>query len=344
MKICVIIGTRPEIIKMSSIMEECQKQNLDYFIIHTGQHYSYNMDGVFRRQLGLSPKYNLNVNSDVEYNAIPRMITGINEILVEEKPDIVLVEGDTSSVLAGAMAACKLRIAVGHIEAGLRCFDKFMPEELNRTLVDHCSKILFTPTDCAKENLAHENLNENVFVVGNTIADVIKRYAPAACSNGYMLLTLHRQENVDDAGRFNSILKGIDNVYSYYKMPIIYPIHPRSKKMLDKFGFSASVNIIEPLDYFKFLKLLSGANLVLTDSGGLQEESCIMGIPCITLRDNTERPETINIGANILAGVSPNRILESVKSMFGKNNEWHHPYGDGFSGKRIIEIIRRQHG
>lgn len=353
MKITIILGTRPEIIKMSPIIRECENRKTDYFILHTGQHYSYNMDKVFFEQLDLpKPKYNLDIGSGTHAEQTGKMLIGIEKILLEEKPDLVLVEGDTNSVMAGALAASKLGIKIGHVESGLRSYDRSMPEEINRILTDHCSDYLFAPTENSRQILLREGIDKDkIFVTGNTIVDAIyqnlkfsKRDVYNSLEiekNGYIIGTVHRQENVDSLKRFQGILDGMSHISKEFSMPIIFPIHGRSMKMMKNFGLSVDKNIrfIEPLDYFNFLFLENNAKMILTDSGGIQEEACIIGVPCITLRDNTERPETIDVKSNILSGTDPLRILECAKIMFYSNNHWPNPFGDGKAGERIINII-----
>lgn len=344
----MILGTRPEIIKMSPIIRELEKQQLNYFILHTGQHYSYNMDKAFFEQLKLpEPKYNLNVGSGTHAEETGKMLMGIEKILQKEKPQIVLVEGDTNTVLAGALAATKLLIKVGHVEAGLRSYDREMPEEINRILTDHMSDYLFAPTPKANENLLNEGISENkIFVTGNTIVDAVLQniklaedYADPPYKE-YFLVTLHRQENVDNKTRLKKIIKGLELASEHFKIPIIYPVHPRTKRKLAKFGIRVNkLKLIEPVDYLTFLNLLHNAKLVFTDSGGVQEEACILKTPCVTLRYNTERPETLEAGANILAGIEPESILEKAKFMIGKKKEWQNPFGDGKASKRILKVI-----
>jgi UDP-N-acetylglucosamine 2-epimerase (non-hydrolysing) len=353
-KSAIILGTRPEIIKLSPVVREYERLRRDYFIIHSGQHYSYNLDEVFFKQLGLpSPKYNLGVGSGTHAEETGKILIGVEGVLLKEKPDLVLVEGDTNTVLAAALAAAKLQIKVGHVEAGLRSYDRQMPEEFNRTLADHCSDYLFAPTGKAKTILLGEGVpEEKIFVTGNTIVDAVyqnldiaKKEAKALdnlhlAPKGYFLLTLHRQENVDNRARFASILEGLEKVTSEFHSPAIYPIHPRSRKMMAKFGLkSRNLKLIEPVDFLDFLQLESSARLILTDSGGVQEEACILGVPCVTLRDNTERPETIEVGANILAGASPDKIVESARLMLQKEASWSNPFGDGKAGERILKIV-----
>jgi UDP-N-acetylglucosamine 2-epimerase (non-hydrolysing) len=356
MKIAIILGTRPEIIKLAPVIKELKRRQADFFILHTGQHYSYNLDKVFFEQLELpQPKYNLDIGSGSHAEETGKMLIGIEKILIEENPDAILVEGDTNSVLAGALAAAKLNIDVGHVEAGLRSYDRRMPEEINRILTDHLSGYLFAPTPKAKEILLGEGIPEEIiFVTGNTIVDAIYENLEIARRRQdtlnslhlkpreYFLLTLHRQENVDNQARFTSILEGLEKVAAAFEMPVVYPIHPRSQKMMVEFGLQPKRLILsEPVDFLNFLQLESNARLVLTDSGGVQEEACILRVPCVTLRDNTERPETIEVEANILAGASPERILECAKTMIGRENNWNNPFGDGKAGSRIVDILGR---
>lgn len=353
-KITVIVGTRPEIIKMAPVIRELENKGENYFILHTGQHYSYNLDSVFFEQLRLPrAKYNLEAGSGSHAEQTARILIGVENILQTEKPDVVLVEGDTNSVFAGALAATKLHIKVGHVEAGLRSYDRQMPEEINRILADHCSDYLFAPTHKAKEILLHEGIPENkIFLTGNTIVDAVYQNLELAKrqnailntlhlnAHKYFLVTLHRQENVDNSSRFASILEGLDMVAAEFHLPVIYPIHPRSRKMMTEFRLKPrKLNLIEPVDFLDFLQLENHARLILTDSGGVQEEACILNVPCVTLRDNTERPETIEVGANILAGTSADKILECAKLMLSRENKWTNPFGDGKAGERIIKII-----
>ncbi len=281
------------------------------------------------------------------------------KILMREKPDVVLVEGDTNTVLAGALAASKLGIRVGHVEAGLRSYDRRMPEEINRVVADHISDYLYAPTERSRDILLGEGVSDaNIFVTGNTVVDAVYQNlkiadggdeAPGSvCGggldsgpDGYFLVTAHRQENVDDALRFAGILRGLELISREFSLPVIYPIHPRSKKMMNEFGLDAEgVTFIEPLDYLSFLKLEADARLVLTDSGGVQEECCILKVASVTLRDNTERPETVEVGSNVLVGVDPEKILEGVRMMIGRERNWENPFGDGRAGTRIMMSLQ----
>ncbi|MFC1940784.1 non-hydrolyzing UDP-N-acetylglucosamine 2-epimerase, partial [Chloroflexota bacterium] len=237
--------------------------------------------------------------------------------------------------------------------AGLRSYDRNMPEEINRILTDHCSELLFAPTEQVKLVLKGEGIpEEKIFVTGNTIVDAVYQSLEIAGSKAkvistlglkpreYFLVTIHRQENVDNRARFDSILEGLYGVAAEFKLPVVYPVHPRSRKMMAEFNLDVrGLRLVEPVDFLDFLQLEKNARLVLTDSGGVQEESCILGIPCVTLRDNTERPETVEVGANILAGVLPDKILEKTKLMLGKENNWVNPFGDGTAGEKIVTIV-----
>jgi UDP-N-acetylglucosamine 2-epimerase (non-hydrolysing) len=351
-KVAIVLGTRPEIIKMSPIIRGLEEKSMEYFILHTGQHYSYNLDQVFFEQLKLpQPKYNLRVGSGTHAEETGKMMIGIERVLFDEKPDIVLVEGDTNTVLAGALASVKVGVTLGHVEAGLRSFDRSMPEEINRIVADHVSDILFAPTEIAKRNLLREGIpEEKIHVTGNTIVDAVYQNLKLAevvnvpfADDDYFLVTVHRQENTDNPMRLRNIIEGLKLVREYFNMPIIYPIHPRTLKRIKEYGIDVEgLNLIEPLDYLSFLKLESKAKLIFTDSGGVQEEACILRVPCVTLRYNTERPETLEVGANVLAGTEPKEILEKAKMMIDAKRDWENPFGDGRAANRIINIISRR--
>lgn len=359
MKILLVLGTRPEIIKMAPIIRELERSASDFSILHTGQHYSYTMDKVFFEQLALpKTKHNLGVGSGTHAEQTGKMLIGIEKVLLLEQPDVVLVEGDTNSALAGAIAAAKLCIKVGHVEAGLRSYDREMPEEINRILVDHCSDLLFAPTKKSMQILISEGISGNkIFVTGNTIVDAInwnleisKKKSNILLKLGlgerdYFLATIHRQENVDNEERFRSILKGLEMVEDTFGSAVVYPIHPRARKQVEAFDINIDgLRLIDPLDYLSFLQLESNAKLVLTDSGGVQEEACIMKVPCVTLRDNTERPETLEVGSNMLSGVNPNEIVEKTEQMLRRGRDWTNPFGDGRTGEKIVKVLKSKFG
>jgi UDP-N-acetylglucosamine 2-epimerase (non-hydrolysing) len=355
MKIAIVVGTRPEIIKMSPVMQECENRKLDYFVLHTGQHYAYNLDGIFFEELGLSqPRYNLDVGSASHGRQTARILVDIEDVLLKERPDVVLVEGDTNTVLAGAVGAVKLHIKVGHVEAGLRSYDRTMPEEINRILADHISDYSFAPTEKARDILLGEGIPaKRIFVTGNTIVDAVYEHvatagkrdnilAKLALRRGhYFLVTAHRQENVDVRDRLQGILRGLESVYDEHHMPLVYPIHPRTRDRIERFGLEVPIGIelIEPVGFLDFLQLEAHAALVLTDSGGVQEEACVLRVPCVTLRDNTERPETLEVGSNSLAGTDPDRVLAEVRRMLARDRDWANPFGDGKAAQRVIEAI-----
>ena len=351
------MGTRPDIIKLSPVIRECECLGLDYFMIHTGQHYSNDMDGIFFEQLELpQPKYNLGIGSGTYADEVSKAIKGIEGVLLVEKPSIVLVYGDTNSCIAGTLAALRCGITVGHIEAGLRSYFSGMPEEINRVIVDHCSDLLFAPTSNAEQNLLKEGISPSkIFVTGNTVVDAIYQnvdkckvehfFLESLTPEGYILATVHRLENVDSYERFASILAGLEKVALAFNIPVVYPIHPRARKMMAEFEFNTTnIKLCNPVGYLEFLWLEKNAKLIMTDSGGVQEEACILETPCVTLRDNTERLETIEVGSNILAGTSEERILECAVLMTRRNRNWTNPFGDGKAGENIVEIIGRKCG
>lgn len=316
------------------------------------------MNNVFFKQLNLpEPDYTLNVDSSFHGEQTGRTLIRLEKVLRERKDiNVVLVEGDTNTVLAGALVAAKLGIRVGHVEAGLRSYDRQMPEEINRVLTDHCSDLLFAPTPTSKQTLLDEGISKNrIFVTGNTIVDAVHQNIALTATKtdalnslalkrgAYFLVTVHRQENVDNKERFTQILKGLETLHEEFNLPIIYPIHPRAKKQLKTFSLTAkNVETIEPLDYINFLQLENNAKLILTDSGGVQEEACILGIPCVTLRHNTERPETLEAGANTLAGTNPQNILSKTHKMLQPKPKWKNPFGNGQAANKIVQILTKQ--
>ena len=369
MRVAVILGTRPEIIKFSAIIRRLRKTGGDFFVIHTGQHYSPNLDKIFFKQLDLPlPKYNLNIRSKASYRQghhTGRMLIEIEKILLKEQPTHVLVEGDTNTVLAGALAASKIstthtftgyRYILGHVEAGLRSYDRQMPEEINRFISDHLSDLLFAPTKKSEAILLKEGVpKERVFVTGNTIVDAVFENLEIAREKvnqellfkqrDYILATLHRQENVDEARRLKEIIGGIHAVSLELKKDILLPLHPRTEAKIKSFNIRLpeSIRVMEPVGFLEFLLLERSAALILTDSGGVQEEASILKVPCVTMRTSTERPETIDVGANILAGFKRKDILRCAKTMIGRKRTWENPFGDGRAAESIIHILSQHH-
>lgn len=359
-KTCIVVGTRPGIIKMSPLIDELNKRDVESFTIHAGQHYSYELDGKMFEDLGLDkPKYRINEVKEKEFHGeqTAAMLEGIERALLEEQPENVLVCGDANFNLAGALAARKLRLTLGHVEAGLRSEDWRMPEEHNRVMIDHISDHLFCPTTQTKQNAIQDNVKGEVHVTGNTIVDAIQRNVPIAreqsdilnklgfSSDEYIIFTAHREENVDDPTVLSDLITVIRNTIHEFDVPVVYPIHPRTEKRLKQFGLHEEIatidrlELIDPVGYLDFLQLLSNACIVLTDSGGIQEESCILHVPCVTLRENTERPETIDVGANMIAGTNPDEVVQSAVEMNSKKPDWENPFGNGSTAVKIINTI-----
>ena len=366
MKIATILGTRPEIIKMAPIIDEISKRDIDQIVLHTGQHYDKEMSDNFFRDLEIpTPDYNIRVGSGTHGKQTGLMMQGIEEVLMDEKPDIVLVQGDTNAVLAGALVASKLHIAIGHVEAGLRSFDMTMPEEVNRRAADVTSTMYFIPTEESAINLLAEGFShENLLITGNTVVDACFRHLEIAKKRGFeeeslasldienmdniLTLTMHRAENVDVRERVVNIIEALKQLSD---MNIIFPIHPRTKNTLENFGLFDELNdmehvhIIKPLGYLDFLLLTSKSTLILTDSGGLQEEAITLNVPALTLRYNTERPETVTAGGNILVGSDKDAILENAnriltdKEFADKMRNASNPYGMGDSAKLTVDAI-----
>jgi UDP-N-acetylglucosamine 2-epimerase (non-hydrolysing) len=354
MKIGIIIGTRPEVIKMSPVILECEERGINYFVIHSNQHYSPELDGVFFHELKLkTPKYNLNVGSGLHGAQTGKMLEGIEQCLKEEVPDVVIVHGDTNTALAGALAAVKLHISVAHVEAGLRSYDRRMPEEVNRVIIDHISNYLFVPTENSALILSNEGISKGVHVVGNTIVDAVLRNVEISKEKSdvlnelkltkgkYAVLTIHRPENTDDPEKLQDILKTMGEIAKTHHVDIVFPAHPRTNNSIssNKMIISPEVRIVQPFGYFDFLSLQSNAKFILTDSGGIQEEACILHVPCVTLRETTERPETVEVGANAVVGVKFENINNALRNYDLTNTNWAVPFGNGDSSRKILDIL-----
>lgn len=353
--IVFVLGTRPEIIKLAPLFQACQRGGIDYAIVHTGQHYSDSLDSVFFDQLELpEPDYNLGIGSSSHGEQTGRMLIDIERTLSDIEPDIVLVQGDTNSVLAGSIAASKMDTKLGHVEAGLRSFDRSMPEETNRVVADHVAEYLFAPTEQSKEYLLNEGISEEqITVTGNTIVDALSRNLDIARQKSTILddlnltgksvfvMTAHREENVDDPRRFRELLRGVERAAAMHDAEVIYPVHPRAQNRIKTFGIDVPERIrtVQPLEYLDFLCLSAAADLILTDSGGVQEEACILGVPCVTMRENTERPETVDVGANRLSTTNPDQILAIATEMLLRSGDWENPFGDGNASERILQAL-----
>jgi UDP-N-acetylglucosamine 2-epimerase (non-hydrolysing) len=363
MRFAIILGTRPEIIKLSPIIRELEAQGASFFILHTGQHSSFAMFEVFFEALRLPmPHHSLDIGPCDQTVRSGRLLAGIGPILQAEKPDVVLVQGDTDSVLAGALAAAQQRIPVGHVEAGLRSDDRRMPEELNRILTDHMSTYLFAPTEIAVSNLEREGIGQKeyltfdgsrraaIHLVGNTIVDAVKQNVALTREDEvlgrlglrpkeYVLLTSHRAENVDHREFLEPLTELVNHIVREHRTKVVWPIHPRSRAMLERFGIAPTAMLIEPQGYLEFLALELHAKLAVTDSGGVQEEACVMGVPCVTVRKTTDRPETIDVGANALGDTDLPSMRAAVDTMIGRDKGWTVPYGDAPS-EAIVRILQ----
>ncbi len=353
MKTLLVASTRPELIKLSPVMRELDSRGIEYVFVTTGQHYDELLFDAFLRDLELrQPDHDIEVGSGSHARQTSRAMVELERIFEDEEPDLVMGEGDTNSVLSSALAAVKLRIPFAHVEAGLRSFDKRMPEEINRIVADHCSKLLFAPTEGAGLNLVNEGIPPaSIRIVGNTIVDatlqnikLARKRSTVKLPKEYLLLTLHRSENVDNP----KILSGIVDALMKVEEEVVFPAHPRTVKMLKKFGLMEKlgdrISIVEPMGYLDFLKALGSAKLVLTDSGGVQEEAIVLKTPCLTLRTTTERPESVEVGGNILAGVNGKDILEKLrlilgdKALYRRMRRAKNPFGDGRAGRRIVAM------
>jgi len=361
MKVLVVAGTRPEVIKLAPVLWELERRNIEYTFVTTGQHYDYLLFKKFVEDLGLrEPDYNIDVGSASPAVQTGQAMIGIESLLISEMPDVVVAEGDTNSVLAAALASVKLKIPVAHVEAGLRSRDRTMPEEINRILADHSSEILFAPTEASALNIINEGIPPSkIHIVGNTIVDAtlasVSRSTDSSSfyksfPENYILLTLHRAENTDDKSRLESIFSALGDI----DRDIVFPIHPRTSKIiegtaLEKMLEASHIHIIPPVGYLDFLGLLKNSFAVLTDSGGIQEESITLDVPCLTLRYNTERPETVAAGGNIVVGTETGKILESLArlsnpAVYNKMKNAANPYGDGKAGEKIVDILVEKHG
>jgi UDP-N-acetylglucosamine 2-epimerase (non-hydrolysing) len=361
LKILNIVGARPNLPKIAPLMHEMQRHpEIEAILVHTGQHYDEKLSDIFFRQMGIpSPHVNLEVGSGSHASQTAEILKRVEPVLVERKPDLVLVVGDVNSTIAVSLAAVKLGIRVAHVEAGLRSFDRTMPEEINRLLTDALADYLFVTEEDAIANLLKEGRpRESIFMVGNVMIDSLRHFLPIAqqsaigdelgLKNGagwlrFGVLTLHRPSNVDSTEKLSQLLGAIDAVAT--EMPVIFPVHPRTQQRLTQGGVKhhPQLRLVSPVGYLDFLCLLSKAALVLTDSGGIQEETTALGVPCLTLRENTERPVTISEGTNLLVGTDPVKIVAAARdALAGKSKAGRvPPMWDGHAAKRIVEILLR---
>ncbi|MBI3247453.1 MAG: UDP-N-acetylglucosamine 2-epimerase (non-hydrolyzing) [Deltaproteobacteria bacterium] len=354
MKIVTIVGARPQFIKAAPVSKALQQAGHQEFILHTGQHYDYQMSRIFFDELGIpEPKANLEIGSGPHGWQTGHMLTRIEEVLVAENPSWVLVYGDTNSTLAGALAAAKLHIPVAHVEAGLRSFNRHMPEEINRVLTDHISSLLFCPTETAARNLAQEGITTGVLLVGDVMYDALVhnlRIAEMRSTileqlglrpHDYLLATVHRAESTDHDENLQKLLRAFVE-FAQSGQTVVFPVHPRTRKRLNALNMICHPRLlrIDPVSYLDMLALEKQAKVILTDSGGVQKEACWLGVPCVTLRTETEWVETVASGWNVLVGCDPDRIVEAVQ----RSRPIGQPpplYGDGHAAARIVCSLQR---
>lgn len=350
MRILTIIGARPQFIKASIISNLLKdSKDIEEIIVNTGQHFDSNMSDVFFNELEIPiPKYDLNIHSTSHGDMTGRMIQAIEVVLQLEKPDMVLVYGDTNSTLAGAISASKMHIPIAHVEAGLRSYDKQMPEETNRVLTDYMSTLLFCPTEKSVKNLMKENIKENVFFVGDVMYDLFLKYKNKckdreikSVKEHYCLMTIHREENTTEE-KLQTILSMIQKVSIKYDLNFIFPIHPRTEKLIkDKKEFDR-ILFISPVSYLDMLCLEMNSRLIITDSGGVQKEACWSGVNCITLRKSTEWTETVTTGWNVLSELNHYKLSSAIEwAISNKSDRMIPEYGDGKAGKKIINEIKK---
>jgi UDP-N-acetylglucosamine 2-epimerase (non-hydrolysing) len=362
LRIINIVGARPNLPKIAPLMREMQRHpgKIDPILVHTGQHYDAALSDIFFRQMGIpTPHVNLEVGSGSHAAQTAEVLKRVEPVLIERQPDLVLVVGDVNSTIAVSLAAVKLGISVAHVEAGLRSFDRTMPEEINRVLTDALADYLFVTEEDAIEHLLKEGRpRESIYLVGNVMIDSLRHFLPIAqkssigeqlaLKNGadwlrFGVLTLHRPSNVDSIEKLAELLGAIDAIAA--EVPVIFPVHPRTQQRLSQGGIKThpQLKLIPPIGYLDFLCLLSKSTLVLTDSGGIQEETTALGVPCLTLRENTERPITISQGTNQLIGTDPDKILAAAQAILsGKAKPCRiPPLWDGHAAERIVEILLR---
>ena len=363
MRIVTIVGARPQFIKAAPLSVALRREH-EEFLVHTGQHYDDNMSDVFFREMGIpAPDEHLEVGSGSHGVQTALMLERIETVLQQQRPDAVIVYGDTNSTLAGALAAAKLQIPVAHIEAGLRSFNRAMPEEINRIVTDHLSTWLLVPSTVAANHLAAEGITQGVHDVGDIMADSVRQFSPLAEqhseilsrvgleSGSYAVATVHRAENTDDRRRLASILEGLRRV----PWPVVLPLHPRTRAAIGRHGLTSILDgkppagslssasriiVMEPLGYLDMLGVMRSASVILTDSGGIQKEAYYLGVPCVTLRNETEWEETVEVGWNCLVGTDSEKIVAAVEQhQTSTSNKRPVLYGDGYAAERIVATL-----
>jgi len=355
MNILTIVGARPQFIKAAPVSQALRARHREV-LVHTGQHYDAAMSDVFFAELGIpEPDINLGIGSGSHGQQTGRMLMAIEEVLLAERPDWVLVYGDTNSTLAAALAAVKLGVPVAHVEAGLRSFNRAMPEEHNRVLVDHCADLLFCPTQTAVDLLAAEGLTSGVHLVGDVMVDALHQHAGLARqrsgvlarlgleAQGYLLGTVHRPYNTDVPENLRSIFAAFDDIYGQIGRPVVLPLHPRTRRQLNELGLAApaGVRLIEPVGYLDMLALEQAAAMILTDSGGIQKEAYTFAVPCVTLRPETEWVETVQAGWNVVVGADRDAIVQAATQRVWPAGSPPPVFGDGHAAERIVDVLER---
>jgi len=345
MKLCTVVGARPQFIKAAALAKAMKAFSIDHILIHTGQHFDPEMSDIFFKEMGIpTADYNLAIHDGSHGAMTGRMLEKIEEILLKEKPDCLLVYGDTNSTLAGALAAVKLHIPVAHVEAGLRSFNRRMPEEINRIACDSISDILFTPTEIATKQLLKEGVDKtSIYQVGDVMYDIAKNTPDTSdileklSLRNYILATIHRAENTDDPARLKAIFQGLVEL----KIPVVLPLHPRTKAVLDNLDkIRDAITVIDPVGYLDMTALEKGAEVIITDSGGVQKEAFFHQTPCVTVRDETEWTELLDGGYMCLT--KPDNIPSTVKQMQEADIDWNHTlYGDGHASEKILETLTK---
>jgi len=354
MKIMTVLGTRPEIIRLSRIIPSLDDHADEHILVHTGQNFDERLSGLFFDELEVrKPDVHLAVNSPKAGEQIGQILGKIEDAFLKYRPERLLILGDTNSGLT-AILARRLGIPVYHMEAGNRCYDDRVPEEVNRRIIDHCSTVLMPYTERSRQNILREGIpGENVFVTGNPIKEVLDHYEPQISASGvlgdldlvkgeYFLVTIHRSENVDDPERLNSLVKALGQLNSRYGYPVVISTHPRTRSKIKKFNIdigNTGLQFVEPLGFFDFVKLEKSAFCLLSDSGTVQEEGCLFQVPNVTLRDVTERPETLEGGSNILAGCDPDRILKLVEFVASEPGSWRIPLE--YQAENVADTVTR---
>ncbi len=357
MTVSLIVGTRPQLIKLYSLVWALRRKDIDFYVVHTGQHYDYGLDGVFFEELGLpKPKFYLGVGSGSHGYQVGSILTRLEPLLLREKPKLVIVPGDTNSALGGALASVKAGVPVAHVEAGLRSRLPFMAEEINRVLIDHMSSILFAPTVYAYENLLREGIDlSKIFLTGDVMADNImmlknevEKIRNEFSDVEYAYVTIHRAENTDNPSRLSEVLEGLRYVAEKLDLEIVFPMHPRTRKRIKEYSLERKltnprIHILKPVSYLRSLRLQKDSRIVITDSGGVQKEAFILNKPVVTLRETTEWIETVEYGWNILAKPIKESILDAVKKALHAKPVAVDPYklyGEGKASLRIAQIVK----